>query len=179
MQQLNRRRLIGLSGSAFAVALSGALSALSPAQARAENRPLTHFNGDQARALEAVAELLVPGSAIAGVVNFIDGELSRPVPLLMARYLGVEVPKLTAFYQSLANALMQALTPRDGKVPDMDLVAQRLADGVESKDWPGPPMAICYLALRGDGCDVVYGTTEGFAQLGTPYMAHIQPPVLW
>ena len=32
---------------------------------------------------------------------------------------------------------------------------------------------------RSDAVDVVYGTPEGFAKLGVPYMPHIMPPTSW
>jgi hypothetical protein len=36
-----------------------------------------------------------------------------------------------------------------------------------------------YFLLRTDAVDVVYGTMEGYAQLGVPYMPHIAPARSW
>jgi hypothetical protein len=33
--------------------------------------------------------------------------------------------------------------------------------------------------LRSDAVDVVYGTMEGYASLGIPYMPHIAPTKRW
>jgi hypothetical protein len=36
-----------------------------------------------------------------------------------------------------------------------------------------------YFLLRSDAVDVVYGTVEGYAALGIPYMPHIAPTKRW
>ena len=46
--------------------------------------------------------------------------------------------------------------------------------------WQGPPAAgFVYFLLRSDAVDVVYGTVEGYAELGIPYQAHIMPLKRW
>jgi hypothetical protein len=35
------------------------------------------------------------------------------------------------------------------------------------------------LILRSDAVDVVYGTMDGYAALGIPYMPHIAPTKRW
>ena len=45
--------------------------------------------------------------------------------------------------------------------------------------WQGPASPFVYLILRSDAVDVVYGTMEGYAQLGIPYMPHIAPEKRW
>ena len=45
--------------------------------------------------------------------------------------------------------------------------------------WQGPPGAFVYTVFRSDAVDVVYGTMDGYAQLGVPYMPHIPPVVRW
>ena len=43
-----------------------------------------------------------------------------------------------------------------------------------------PPAAgFVYFVLRSDAVDVVYGTVEGYAELGIPYQAHIMPLKRW
>src|SRR5207237_7902929 len=45
--------------------------------------------------------------------------------------------------------------------------------------WQGPPGPFVYLVLRSDAVDVVYGTMDGYAALGIPYMPHIAPTKRW
>jgi hypothetical protein len=45
--------------------------------------------------------------------------------------------------------------------------------------WQGPTGPFVYLILRSDAVDVVYGTVEGYAALGIPYMPHIVPEKRW
>ena len=45
--------------------------------------------------------------------------------------------------------------------------------------WKGPPGAFVYFLFRSDAVDVVYGTMEGYAKLGVPYMPHIAPTKSW
>ena len=45
--------------------------------------------------------------------------------------------------------------------------------------WQGPAGAFVYLVTRSDAVDVVYGTMDGYAALGIPYMAHIAPTTRW
>ena len=47
------------------------------------------------------------------------------------------------------------------------------------EDWQGPAGAFVYTVLRNDAIDVVYGTMEGYAALGIPYMPHIAPTKRW
>ena len=56
----------------------------------------------------------------------------------------------------------------------VDAMRQNKIDG-----WQGPPGALVYFVLRSDAVDVVYGTMEGYQQLGVPYMAHIAPEKRW
>ena len=45
--------------------------------------------------------------------------------------------------------------------------------------WQGPAGSFVYLVLRSDAVDVDYGTMEGYASLGIPYMPHIAPTKRW
>src|SRR5437762_2625990 len=45
--------------------------------------------------------------------------------------------------------------------------------------WQGPAGAFVYFVLRSDAVDVVYGTLDGYAALGIPYMPHIAPLKRW
>jgi hypothetical protein len=47
------------------------------------------------------------------------------------------------------------------------------------ESWQGPAGGFVYFLLRSDAVDVVYGTVEGYAALGIPYMPHIAPTKRW
>ncbi|PLW82148.1 Tat pathway signal protein [Kineobactrum sediminis] len=164
--------------------VSGALL-LSPAQARERKLPLAVLDVEEAADLEAVIEALVPGSAEAGAVHFIDYQLARPAidSLLMLRYLGVPQPHVN-FYRSGLAALAQHAIARYGKRPSQlpapvldQLITDLITD--DTPDWAGPPASFLYFVWRSDGVDVTYGTEDGMAALDTPYMAHIRPEKLW
>jgi hypothetical protein len=143
----------------------------------------------QVRTLEAFGETLVPGSAAAGLVHFIDHQLAAPPgeQMLMIRYLGVEAP-FAPFYAGGLEALDSAAAAlygapfhglQDSRRVDLTRqVAQANPDG-----WPdsgnAPAAPLFYFVLRSDAVDVVYGTPEGVERLGLPYMAHIEPPSRW
>ena len=57
------------------------------------------------------------------------------------------------------------------------LVQRMSTDNVPG--WQGPPPGFFYFVLRSDAVDVMYGTQQGFALLGVPYMPHISPPSRW
>ena len=48
-----------------------------------------------------------------------------------------------------------------------------------SRAGRGRHRSFVYGMLRNDAVDVVYGTVEGFARLGIPYMPHILPQRSW
>jgi hypothetical protein len=178
-----RRRVLKALVLAYPL-VSGALL-LSPAQARQRKLPLTVLDAGEAADLETVIEALVPGSAEAGAVHFIDFQLARPAvdSLLMLRYLGVPQPHVD-FYRSGLAALAQHSSERFGKRPSElpassldQLIADLIAD--DTPGWSGPPASFLYFVWRSDGVDVTYGTEEGMAALGTPYMAHIRPQQVW
>jgi hypothetical protein len=135
--------------------------------------------------LDALGEILLPGSAAAGLSNFIDHQLgaSRQNQLLMIRYLGVPEPFATFYQGGLAalndfsNAQKSSLFADLSQSDQTDLVG-RIAQ-VNPNDWHGPPGPFFYFVLRNDAVDVVYGTPDGFESLGIPFMAHIEPPSRW
>ena len=165
--------------------LGGSLVKLSPAQAQAAGVPLAALSQEEASALAALGERLVPGSREAGVVAFVDHQLAASPAdcMLMIQYLGVD-PPFTPFYREGLAALDVAAQARHklpfAKLEDapaealIDALAEGSVDG-----WTGPPPPFFYFVVRNDACDVVYGTVKGFAALGVPYAAHIMPPSEW
>jgi hypothetical protein len=172
---------IGLLG--FTVA--GAESLLTPRQARAAAADLKVLSTDEARRLEAVAEVFAPGAAEAGVAWFVDQQLGVPPndSLLMAKYFNVEPPYADFYRACLASMDEWAQNRHQTDFAELaaevaaPLLGEMLAG--EPEGWNGPPALLVYLVLRNDAVDVVYGTYEGIERLGVPLMAHIKPPARW
>jgi hypothetical protein len=165
--------------------LSGCKTKLTPAQARAAKVPLHTFAASEVTTLDVLGETLLPGSAAAGLAQYIDHQLSGDPAqsMLMIKYLGVPVP-FDVFYrdglratETAAQALYgTAFAGLNSQQADT-LVTQMSAGHVDG--WQGPPSALFYFVVRNDAVDVVYGTQAGFEVLGVPYMAHIAPPGRW
>jgi hypothetical protein len=75
--------------------------------------------------------------------------------------------------ESMFNQTLSALDEAEGRK-----LVEAFRDA-PPKGWQAPPSPLAYHALRNDAVDVVYGTPEGFAKLGVPYMEHILPPEGW
>jgi hypothetical protein len=136
--------------------------------------------------LEALGETLVPGAKQAGISHFVDQQLSVPPgeALLEARILNIR-PPYANFYRAALGAIDKASkATQDGRglaaLSDherhafVDLMRQN-----KVASWQGPPGPFVYLVMRSDAVDVVYGTMEGYAALGIPYMPHIAPTKRW
>ncbi len=185
-ERQSRRTFLRDTGSGvLGFYLAGQILYLTPAEAREQNIPLRVLNAHQARSLDALGEVLLPGAAAAGVVHFVDHQLAAPAAdqLLMIRYLGVE-PPFTPFYLGGLAALDQQAQARFQKpFADLDPSQQTTLVGqiaqANPEGWDGPPAPLFYFVLRSDALDVVYGTQSGVESLDVPYMAHIVPPSRW
>lgn len=181
-----RRAFLRDAGTgALAFWIGGNLVWLTPAEAREQEIPFRVLNATQARTLEAFAETLLPGSAVAGIAHFIDHQLAAPVAeqLLTIRYLGVEPPFNEFYAGGLAGLDASAKASYDKLFVELDaeemtLLASELARA-NPAGWVGPPSPFFFFVLRSDVQDVVYGTKAGVESLGIPYMAHIEPPSRW
>jgi hypothetical protein len=186
MDEIQRRAFMkGAAIGALAFSVGGAEVMLTPRQAQAQNIPLRTLTPEQAATLGAVGEALVPGAREAGIVYFVDQQISIPAEeaLLQARILSVR-PPFANFYRAALGAIDGASGKTKGKQfaelsPDeqhdfVDLMRQNKIDG-----WQGPPGPFVYNVLRGDAVDVVYATMDGYAALGVPYMPHIAPTKKW
>lgn len=189
-----RTVLAGLGAAGVAAGLGfiwveqgGKREAVTPEQARANGAPLRTLNAVQARALEALGEVLLPGARQAGIANFVDHHISVPAPesLLMIRYMDVPAP-YAPFYEGGLAALDALATARHSKpFSALDagqanaLVGEMSAPDKDPAGWRGPPASLFYFVTRSDAVDVVYGTEKGFEKLGVPYMAHLIPETPW
>jgi Gluconate 2-dehydrogenase subunit 3 len=186
MNPMERRVFLkGAGMGVLAFTVGGASVMMTPAAARAQGVPFRMLKAHEAEAIEALGETLVPGAQRSGIAHFIDQQVAVPPgeALLEARQLNVKPPFIN-FYRAAIAAVDKAAEARGGRrfaalSPDdrhgfIDAMRQNKIDG-----WLGPPGGFVYLVLRNDALDVVYGTMEGYEQMGVPYMPHIAPDRRW
>lgn len=186
MDDMERRAFIkGAAIGTLAFRVGGVEVMLTPRQAYAEGIPLRTLTADQAATLGAMGEALVPGAKEAGIVNFVDQQISAPPEeaLLQARILNVR-PPFADFYRAALGAIDGASAKSKGKkfaeLSDderHDFVNQMRQNKIDG--WQGPPGPFVFGVLRSDAVDVVYSTMDGYAALGIPYMPHIAPTQKW
>jgi hypothetical protein len=186
MDDIQRRAFMkGAAIGTLAFTVGGVEVMLTPRQAQAQNIPLRTLTPAQAATLGAMGETLVPGAKDAGVVNFVDQQLSIPAEeaLLEARIMNVR-PPFANFYRAALAAIEGASQAKYGRGfgelnpgeqhDFVDAMRQNKLDG-----WKGPGAGFVYFLLRTDAVDVVYGTMDGYAHLGVPYQPHIAPTKPW
>jgi hypothetical protein len=186
MDAIERRALLKGAGlGALAFTVGGAQVLLTPAEAFAQGVPLRTLKPEEAATIAAMGETLVPGAREAGIVSFVDQQLSGPAEeaLLEARIVNVK-PPYANFYRAAIGAINGASTAKNGKpFAELDTAAQReFVDQMRQNKidgWKGPGGPFVYLILRSDAVDVVYGTMAGYKSLDIPYMAHIEPKRSW
>jgi hypothetical protein len=187
MEHVMKRRdfVRGAAAGALAFTVGGAQVLLTAREARAQGVPFRLLKAEEGDAIEALGETLLPGARAAGVAHFIDQQLSVPPgeALLQARILNVR-PPFVNFYRAAIGAVDRASSLRNGRrFALLDSPTQRefvdLMRQGKIEGWQGPPGPFIYFVMRSDAVDVVYGTMEGYASLGIPYMAHIPPEKRW
>jgi len=185
MEPLGRRRFMeGAALGALAFTVGGVETLLTPREARAQGVPLRTLRPEEAQTLEALGETLVPGARQAGVVHFVDQQLSVPPEeaLLQARILNVR-PPFVNFYRATLGAVDRASAAGGKRFAELDASAQHdFVDRMRQnkvEGWQGPAGSFVYLVARSDAVDAVYGTMDGYARLEIPYMAHIEPKTRW
>ena len=180
-RQFVRHAGIGL----LTYSVAGCQKELTPGEARSQGVAFGAITDAAATTLDRVGEVLVPGSTAAGLSHYIDHQLGADDDelMLMIKYLGVPAPFLDFYRAGLGAINAFADTRYGGSVAEIDdaqvseLVAN-LATG-DVGEWQGPPAGLLYFVFRADAVDVVFGTPQGFADLGVPYMPHIEPPSRW
>jgi hypothetical protein len=174
MHDIERRAFMkGAAIGALAFTVGGAEVLLTPRAARAQGVPLRTLTAAQA-------------ARQAGISHFVDQQISIPAEeaLLEARILNVR-PPYANFYRAALGAVDRASQALNNGRPFAELgeADQRsLVDNMRQnkiEGWQGPGGSFVYLVLRSDAVDVVYGTMEGYASLGIPYMPHIAPTKRW
>ena len=187
MDDIERRAFMkGAAIGALAFTVGGVEVMLTPRQAHAQNVPLRTLTAAQAATLDAIGETLVPDAKAAGITNFVDQQLSIPAEqaLLEARIMNVR-PPYANFYRAALGAIDGASQAKYGGRGFAQLIPAEQHDFVDLMrqnkldNWKGPGATFVYFLLRTDAVDVVYGTMDGYAQLGVPYQAHIAPTRSW
>lgn len=184
---LSRRRLLAAGGGMMiAFMINGHEHLLSPSAARAQGMPVDPFTDRQAATLTRLGNILAVDAGDGGLAHFISAQLRKSAAdsLLMLRYFDVPPPH-APFYTAGLAALDTAARKRHGAAfVDIDdtraeaLVKDMGADGIDGWDG-GAPASFFYFVVRADAIDVAYGTMDGFARIGVPYMAHIDPDPAW
>lgn len=189
MSTTRRRFIHGTGLGLLSFSVGGSTLLLTPRDARAQGADLQVLGDEEAALLEAFGDALAPGARENGVAYFVDQQLSVDAndALLMIKYFNVP-PPYAAFYQAGLAALDgYARQLHDKSFVELDAAQTgQCIDGLVASlggempaGWDGPPAPLFYLAVRSDAVDVVYGTVEGFARLGVPYMPHILPRERW
>jgi hypothetical protein len=186
MDAMERRVFLkGASMGMLTFTVGGVGILMTPKEARGRAVPFRMLNGEEAEALEALGETLLPGAREAGVAHFIDHQVAVPAveALLEARIVNVKPPYIN-FYRGAIGGVNKASMARSGKrfaalsaAEQHDFIDQLRQNKIEG--WQGPPSPQVYFVLRSDAVDVVYGTMEGYESLGLPYLAHIEPEKRW
>jgi len=188
MDAMERRVFLkGAGMGLLAFTVDGASVMMTPGQARAEGVPFRLLNAREAETIEALGETLVPGARGAGIAHFIDQQVSVTPgeALLEARQLNVK-PPFVGFYRAAIGAVDKASEARGGRrfaalstTDQRDFVDLMRQNKIEGWQGGAPQGSLVYFVLRSDAVDVVYGTMDGYAQLGVPYQAHIAPEKRW
>jgi hypothetical protein len=158
---------------------------LTAKQARAQHVPFRVLEPQEVATLEALGETLAIGARQDGIAHFVDQQLTVPPAhaLLSVRVTEVRPPFVNFYRAALggiehaSRALHQHGFAELPAAEQHDFV-DRLRQG-KLEGWQGPAQSFVYGTLRNDAVDVVYGTVEGFARLGIPYMPHILPQRSW
>ena len=110
---MQRRSFLKQSVFTLSFSVSGTTLLLSPQQARAKQIPYQILEQQEVELLDAIGDVLVPGASKAGIVHFLDQQLSTAADdcLLMARYFNVEPPYLD-FYRAAIMEINRQSTRR-------------------------------------------------------------------
>jgi Gluconate 2-dehydrogenase subunit 3 len=186
MHDIKRRAFMrGAALGALAFTVGGVEVLITPGEARSQGVPFRLLKANEGETIEALGETLVPGARKAGIAHFIDHQISVPAEeaLLQARIFNVR-PPFANFYRAAVGAIDRGGEKVFGRkfaqlttAEQVEFVGQMRQNKIEG--WTGPSAAFVYTLLRTDAVDVVYGTMEGYAALGIPYQAHIEPEKRW
>jgi|SRR5579862_9363451 len=181
---ITRRDLLGrMSSGLMVLTVSTAWGELTPAEARAKAAPFNNLNGAEGAMLEALGDLLLPGSRDAGIAHYVDDQLGRTDSLLFLKYMEYPAPELEFYRAGLASLNRLCQSRHGGAFPsaseEQNIAIVQEISQKNPEGWDGPPAPLFYFVVRNDAMDVYYGTEEGFQRLQIPYMPHLPPPAKW
>jgi len=186
MEEIARRDFVtGAALGALVFTVAGAEVLLTAKQARAQGVPFRVLAPEEVRTLEALGETLAIGARQDGIAHFVDQQLTVPPPHALLSLRVTEVrPPYVDFYRAALGGIDHASRMQHQRgFAELDLNEQHdFVDRLRQsklEGWQGPAQSFVYGTLRNDAVDVVYGTVEGFARLGIPYMPHILPQRSW
>jgi len=175
----SRRHVLQMGAGALIWAtLGGRATRCTAGEAAASRASYGFFSVKEGNLLAEFAEALVPGAAAAGCDHFVDYHVTvaPSESLLSLRFFDV-APPYGDFYRAGLSSLARIagnLSGAERWERVMEALAQPTLPG-----WQGPPPGLFYAVVRSDAIDSVYGTVEGFARLGVPYLPHIPPYKPW
>jgi hypothetical protein len=186
MTEIVRRDFVtGAALGALVFMVAGTQVLLTARQARAQGVPFRVLQPAEAQMLEAVGETLAIGARQDGIAHFVDQQLTvPPAHALLSLRVTETRPPYVNFYRAALGGIDRASRALHQRgFAELDATEQhdfvdRLRQG-KLESWQGPAQSSVYGTLRNDAVDVVYGTVEGFARLGIPYMPHILPQRSW
>lgn len=186
MAEIARRDFVsGAALGALVFTVGGAEVLLTPRQARAQGVPFRVLEPPEVATLEAVGETLAIGARQDGIAHFVDQQLTQPPAhaLLSLRVTETRPPYVNFYRAALGGIERASRALHQRAFAELDASQQRdFVDRLRQsklEGWQGPGQGFVYGTLRNDAVDVVYGTVEGFARLGIPYMPHILPERSW
>jgi hypothetical protein len=186
MEDVARRDFVaGAALGALVFTVAGAQVLLTARQARAQGVPFRVLAPAEVATLEAIGETLAIGARQDGIAHFVDQQLTQPPAhaLLSLRVTETRPPYVNFYRAALGGIDNSSRAQHQRGFAELDGAAQRdfvtrLRQG-KLESWQGPAQGFVYATLRNDAVDVVYGTVEGFARIGVPYMPHIVPERSW
>jgi hypothetical protein len=186
MTEIARRNFVkGATLGALVFTVGGAEVLLTPRQARAQGVPFRVLAPQEVATIEAIGETLAIGARQDGIAHFVDQQLTQPpAHALLSLRVTETRPPFVNFYRAALGGIDRASQAQHQR-GFADLTAAEQHDFVDHlrqgklESWQGPAQSFVYGTLRNDAVDVAYGTVEGFARLGIPYMPHILPERSW
>jgi len=177
MAEIARRDFVsGAALGALVFTVAGAEVLLTPRQAHAQGVPFRMLAPPEVATLEAVGETLAIGARQDGIAHFVDQQLTvPPAHALLSLRVTETRPPYVNFYRAALGGIDRASHALHGR-GFAELDASQQHDFVDRlrqsklEGWQGPAQGSVYGTLRNDAVDVVYGTVEGFARLGIPYI---------
>ena len=189
MDQIERRAFMrGAGFGALAFTVGGVEVLLTPGRRGRKGVPLRTLTADAGRRRSTRSgETLVPGAREAG-----DHTFRRSADLDSggggtARGAHSQRPPALCEFLPRGARRDRSREPSAERWPPRSRSSTRPSSATfvdnmrqnKIEGWQGPSGGFVYTVLRSDAVDVVYGTMDGYAALGIPYMAHIAPTKRW